>query len=136
MLSKKKLDMFDYAWTELDLDLVADFINTPNIFNPLEDKIEIELENRGLRELCLMTDPDYIYFAAKLLLNVELHPLQCAILKQVWTHSFPMMIINRGGGKTFMMAVYLLLRAILFQGIRAIIAGAAFRQAKFVYDYM
>ncbi len=83
-----------------------------------------------------MRDPEYLHFAAKILLGIELLPFQIAILKELWIRPFPMLIMTRGGGKSFLLAVYALLRGILEQGCKIVIVGAAFRQAKVIFEYM
>lgn len=136
IFSDKQLDKFSYAWTGLNLELVQDLLTTKNFFNILEGQTEIELANKGLREIYLMYQPEYLYYTARILLNIELYPIQCAVLEMMWRHPFPMIIGSRGFSKTFLLAVYLLLRAILFPGTNAVVAGSAFRQSKFVYDHV
>lgn len=122
------------AWTglnkkEIDAVLTADF-------NPLMKRNEIELEHPGLRELYLMSQcPEYIYFACKTLLNLDITPMQACILHSLWTHPFPMLIGSRGLSKSFSLAVYSLLRAALIQGTKIVCVGAAFRQSKVLYNY-
>lgn len=136
IFTDKPLSKFDYAWTNLDLDLVQDLLTTKDFFNILEGQTEVELANVGLREIYLMYQPEYLYYTARILLNIELYPIQCAVLEMMWRHPFPMIIGSRGFSKTFLLAVYLLLRAILFPGTNAVVAGSAFRQSKFVYDHV
>ena len=83
-----------------------------------------------------MRDPKYLHFAAKVLLGIELLPFQVAILKELWIRPFPMLIMTRGGSKSFLLAVYALLRALLEQGCRIVVVGAAFRQSKIIFEYM
>lgn len=126
----------EYGFTGLDIDKVIQYLNSPNVYNPLDGRSTPELEHKGLREIYLMYDPEYMYYTVKTLLNVELTPIQCCTLKEFWTHAFPMLIGSRGFSKSFLLAVYSLLRAVLFQGTKIIITGAAFRQSKYVYDYI
>lgn len=67
---------------------------------------------------------------------MELAPFQGVILDTLWNKTFPILLMTRGGGKTFMLAVYSLLRAILFQGSKIVIVAASFRQSKLVFDYI
>lgn len=62
-----------------------------------------------------------------------LEPFQSACLQILWTKKFPMMIMTRGGGKTFLLALYALLRCILVPGSKIVIVGAGYRQAKLVF---
>lgn len=65
-----------------------------------------------------------------------LRPFQCVMLDMLWYKKFPMVLACRGAGKTFMLAVYALLRAILIPGSKIVIAGAGYRQAKLVFRYI
>jgi len=62
-----------------------------------------------------------------------LEPFQAACLQILWTKKFPMMIMTRGGGKTFLLALYALIRCILVPGSKIVIVGAGYRQAKLVF---
>ena len=67
---------------------------------------------------------------------LELLEFQQVILETLWNKKFPMLIMTRGGSKTFLLAVYSLLRAILHQGSKIVVMGAGFRQAKHVFRYI
>lgn len=67
---------------------------------------------------------------------MELAPFQSVILQTLWDKTFPILLMTRGGGKSFMLAVYCLLRAILVQGSKIVIVAASFRQSKVVFDYI
>lgn len=67
---------------------------------------------------------------------LDLAPFQSVVLDTLWHKTFPMLLMTRGGGKTFMLAVYSLLRAILCQGSKIVIVAASFRQSKLVFDYI
>lgn len=64
---------------------------------------------------------------------LQLLEFQQVILQTLWYKKFPMLIVSRGGSKTFLLAVYALLRAILIPGSKIVICGAGFRQAKLVF---
>lgn len=80
--------------------------------------------------------PEYLGFVTKYFLGIELAPFQCAIIYDMWTHPFPMLIGSRGLGKSFLLSVYAILRALLIPGTKVVIVGAAFRQSKFLFEYM
>lgn len=126
----KPHSVFDNAWLGLG------DISHLQLSNPLLNRTQKDIDNPGLGELRLMMHPDYLYFAAKHLLNVELLPIQSLIMKELWTRPFPMLIASRGFSKTFSTAVLALLRCILVPKTKIVIAGAAFRQSKFVFEYM
>ncbi len=67
---------------------------------------------------------------------LELAPFQSVILRTLWDKTFPILLMTRGGGKTFMLAVYSLLRAIMVPGSKIVIVAASFRQSKLVFDYI
>ena len=110
-----------------------------DILKPREE----DFEKWGITPLRVMNDVDYIGYACKVFLNVDLLPVQCVILQEMWDKTFPMYIASRGFGKSYLMAVYCLLKMILTPaakaggaGVKIIIVGAAFRQAKVIFEYM
>jgi hypothetical protein len=58
------------------------------------------------------------------------------MLQMLWSKKFPMILATRGAGKSFILALYALLRAILIPGSKIVICGAGFRQAKLVFKYI
>lgn len=81
-----------------------------------------------------MLDIKYIGWTAKVMLNLDLFPIQIATIQIMWNTPFPMLIACRGGSKTFMLAVYALLRAVLDPGTKIVIVGAGLRQARLVFN--
>jgi len=113
-----------------------------NFEDILKPSIE-DIQYWGITPLRIINDIDNISYACKILLNVELLPQQCVILQEMWLRSFPMYIATRGYGKSYLMAVYCLLKMILTPpskaggaGAKIVIVGAAFRQAKVIFEYM
>tara|TARA_S200002703_G_scaffold20667_2_gene16992 strand:+ start:7242 stop:9137 length:1896 start_codon:yes stop_codon:yes gene_type:complete len=84
----------------------------------------------------LLRDPKYVGATCKLLFNIELHPMQCVILQEFWNRPFPMYIASRGWGKSFLLALYAVLRCTFHPGTKIVIVGAAFRQSKIIFEYM
>ena len=118
------------AWLNIEVD-------ESKIFNPME----FVLEGAGRDELLeriawLMMRPEYFSFACKYILNIELSPFQALILHEVWNRKFPMLIGSRGMGKSFLLSVYPLLRALFMPRRKIIVVGAAFRQSKVLFEYM
>lgn len=127
---KKKFD-FDDAWLGLgDLNQII----IPK--NPMIHRTEKEIENPDLHLLRLLRSPKYIGSMVKLLLNIELHPIQIAIIQEFWIRAFPMYIASRGWGKSFLLALYCVLRCAFFPGTKIVVVGAAFRQSKIIFEYM
>ena len=106
------------------------------IDNPLIGRDGGDIERPDLHLLRIMRDPDYFFFTCKHLLNVELLPIQCAILKELWVRPFPMFVASRGFGKSFMLALYSVLKCALIPETKIVVVGAAFRQSKVVFEYM
>lgn len=117
----------DYSWLELD--------EIPErLYNPLDD---FDFENDPLDSLAeVLCDSQYLHFAAKSLLNIDLLVYQTVILDTLWHKRLPMLIGTRGLGKSFMLAVYALLRMIFHPGCKIVIVGSGFRQAKNIFDAM
>ena len=67
---------------------------------------------------------------------LRLLPFQMVMLNMLWYKKFPMIIACRGAGKTFMLGLYCLLRAMLVPGSKIVICGAGYRQAKLVFKYI
>ena len=124
-------NIFDDAWLGLG-DLTK--IVIPK--NPMIHRSEKEIENPDLHLIKILRDPRYIGSTCKLLFNIELHPIQVAILQEFWIRAFPMYIASRGWGKSFLLALYCILRCSFFPGTKIVVVGAAFRQSKIIFEYM
>jgi hypothetical protein len=134
MFENTSLEYEDLGWTGLTKSEIKTILDSG--YNPLGDRTEIEKDNPGLREYMLMSRAtEYMYFAARILLNKEISPMQACILHCLWTHSFPQLIGSRGLGKSFLLAGYAVLRAAIMQGTKIVCVGAGFRQSKFIHAY-
>ena len=114
------------AWLNINVD-------DSKIVNPFSVPTEEEFTTKLT---WLMSNPDYFSFICKEILNIEILPTQALMLKEVWNRKFPMLIASRGFGKSFILSVYAILRALLMPGRKIIIVGAAFRQSKILFEYM
>ena len=131
MSDTQQKKIFEDAWLELgDLSL----IQTPG--NPMIHRLKKDIENPDLHLLRLLRNPKYIGTTCKILFNIELHPIQIAILQEFWNRPFPMYIASRGWGKSFLLALYSVLRCTFYPGTKIVIVGAAFRQSKIIFEYM
>lgn len=106
------------------------------INNPLFGRSKEDIENPDLHLLRFLSDPKYFGSTCKLLFDIELHPIQIAILQEFWIRPFPMFVASRGFGKSFLMALYCTLKCILVPGTKIVVVGAAFRQSKILFEYM
>jgi len=117
------------AWLNLS-------VSDDKIINPF-DRLRTDDPDEFYKRLtCLFMNPDYFSFICKHVLNVELLPMQALILREMWVRKFPMLVGSRGLGKTFLLSLYCILRAALMPGRKIVVVGAAFRQSKFLHDYM
>lgn len=131
MKNTKKNSIYDDAWLGLgDLDKLI----LPD--NPLFGRTKEDIERPDLHLLRHLRNPKYFGTTAKLLFGIELHPIQVALLQELWTRPFPMFIASRGFGKSFSLALYSMLKCILVPGTKIVIVGAAFRQSKVIFEYM
>jgi len=93
-MAKKLITNFDDAWLGLgDLDSLS--ITDNRLLNRSED----EIEKPDLHLMRLFLNPKYLGSTVKLLFDIELHPIQIAILQEFWVRPFPMFIASRGFGK-------------------------------------
>ena len=131
METKLSKSYFDNAWLKLgDVDklIITD--------NPLIHRSKQDIENPDLHLLRLLRDPKFFGATCKLIFNIELHPIQISILQEFWNRPFPMFIASRGFGKSFILALYSVLKAVFNPGTKIVIVGAAFRQSKVIFEYM
>ena len=118
------------AWLGIEVD-------ESKLFNPMDFVFDDEDKDKLLERIAwLMMRPEYFSFACKYILNIELSPFQALILNETWNRKFPMLIGSRGMGKSFLLSVYPLLRALFMPRRKIIIVGAAFRQSKVLFEYM
>lgn len=130
-MAKKIITNFDDAWLGL-----GDLSELSLIENKLLNRSEDEIEKPDLHLMRLFLDPRYLGSTVKLLFGIELHPIQIAILQEFWVRPFPMFIASRGFGKSFLMALYCVLKCTFNPGTKIVVVGAAFRQSKLVFEYM
>lgn len=104
--------------------------------NPLLVNLPDYIDDPTLEFIQVMKQPENFYFTCLHLFNIKLHPIQIAVLQELWIRKFPMLIATRGFGKSFLLSIYALLRAIFNQGCKIVVVGAAFRQSKILFEYM
>lgn len=68
-------------------------------YNPLVIRDNLFNDYPGLLEIDILRRPEYLGYAVWLLMGVRLLPFQMAIMYNLWTHAFPMLLMTRGGGK-------------------------------------
>lgn len=104
------------------------------LINPLVDITEQEREKDELTEFYKLCNPFYSpVFGMKYLLGAKLFPFQMSMLLAMLRHKFPLLLLTRGGGKTYILATYALYHAIMFPYTRVILVSASFRQSKLIF---
>jgi len=101
----------------------------------LHDKKQYPYIVNRVADICLTKFVELI-FRNKFGDPLRLQPFQSVMLDMMWNKKFPMALACRGAGKTFMIAVYCLLKTLLIPGSRVVIVSGGFRQAKFTFQYM
>lgn len=117
-------------WMEIGDVRELQLVN-PLLYSPWDDKDKM-VENI----VELSRNDDYLHFVTKYILNIDLLPIQCVMLKMLWHKPLPMLLASRGLGKSFILAVYIVLRMILHQGCRICVTGASLRQSMILYEYI
>ena len=127
-MAKSKLKTIDEAWLGLD-SIETEFFNPMSILSVSDDDFNLKLA-------WLMTRPEYLSFITNEILNIQLLPSQSLFLQEIWNRKFPMLIASRGFGKSFMLSLYAVLRALILPRRKVVVVGAAFRQSKVLFEYM
>jgi hypothetical protein len=127
-MAQTKLKTIDEAWLGLD-HIDTDIFNPTSILRSSDDDFHLRLT-------WLMSKPEYFCFLCEHILNIHLLPSQALFLNELWSRKFPMLIASRGFGKSFMLSLYAILRALLLPNRKVVIVGAAFRQSKVLFEYM
>ena len=115
---------------------IGDISQYDNLEGPLCEPLFTDPETYPDKLFDVLLNPEYIGWVSKEFLNVEVAPIQSVILNELWNRPFPMLIGCRGMGKSFVLALYCMLKAFLQQGIKIVVVGAAFRQSKVLFEYM
>jgi len=107
----------------------------------VEDIKQIFHEAGPFEGLYHMASFNMAWFVEKVFNNQQGKPLRLESFQQVmfdllWYKKFPMLLAARGAGKTFILALYALVVAILKPGSKIVIVGSGFRQAKLVFKYI
>lgn len=126
---KNNLKNIDEAWLNLD------DIKKEDLINPFE-MVSFNDEDYHLRLIWLMTRPEYFSFLCKHVFNINILPSQALFLCEMWNRKFPMLIASRGFGKSFILSLYSMIRALLLPDRKVVVVGAAFRQSKVLFEYM
>lgn len=117
------------------------------IYCPPNYKFEIEDVNQKIKEiegvLDVKTSQILLYkflrhnlrFFCQIFLNIELDPYQEILLKGALNRNFSLYVLTRGGGKSFLMGVFVILHSLFEHNSQIIISGPTFRTSKFIFEY-
>ena len=120
-----------------DYDWMKNLPPKRELINPLLDVQENEREKDELTEFYKLCNPFYSpAFGIKYLMGVKLFPFQMSMIQAMLRHKFPLLLLTRGGGKTYILATYALYHAIMFPYSRIILVSASFRQSKLIFQEM
>lgn len=120
-----------------DYDWMKGLPNKRDLINPLLDVREDEREADELTEFYKLCNPFYSpAFGIKYLMGVKLFPFQMSMIQAMLRHKFPLLLLTRGGGKTYILATYALYHAIMFPYTRIILVSASFRQSRLIFQEM
>ena len=97
----------------------------------LYDNIDVIMDQGSEMVELYRNDP---VIAAHDLLKVDLAPIQRIILRDMWFKNFAIVVMGRGLGKTYMLAVNAVLHSLLYPGYRVGLISSSFRQAKYIFS--
>ncbi len=114
----------------------------PKYYKPLTDVnsqfklLEGELDDYQAKLTLAQFLHRNLKFTVHLLSGVSLYPDQVITLRGMLTRNYSLNIWSRGGGKSFLTAVYCILQAIFYPNSQILLAGPTFRTARFVFNYI
>lgn len=140
MRKKKDQDtslLTDEEFEQEEWDLIHLELDHRNIKidNPFDHLTHHELSHPDEHLLSLLMKPEYFGWTCKTLFNIDLLPMQDAVLRELWYRPFPILCGSRGFSKTWSLGLYAILRALLLPGRKIVMTGAGFRQSKLIFGY-
>ncbi len=118
-----------------DYHCLRNIPDSDTLINPLLDILPHEREQDELTEFYKLSNPFYSpVFGIKYMLGIDLFPFQMSTILAMLKHKFPLLLMTRGGVKTFILAVYALYHAIMFPYSRIILVSATFRQSRLIFQ--
>lgn len=117
------------------LDHYLDVPSPKLLINPLIDVPERLLEDNPMTEFYKLGNQFYSpEFGVRYIMGCNLYPFQMSMLRAVMNHKFPMLLLTRGGGKTFKLAIIAVYHAIMHPNCRIVLISGTFRQAKLIFQ--
>jgi hypothetical protein len=124
-----ELQQIKDAWLNIDIE-------DKYIQNPIKHIPEAAYDEPYVFLTYMMSRPQYIGAFVKYIMGITILPYQMVFLRELWESKFPIFIASRGASKSWILALYCLLRAVFIPGRKIVICGSSFRQSKVVYEYM
>jgi hypothetical protein len=101
----------------------------------MQDEKTLNEEQRKMLEFFLQNpDVSCQYLVVRNDKPCRLAVHQRLIIKGLWSHQFNLLILTRGGGKTFLLAMYCMIKALLLPREKCVIASSSYRQSQFTFD--
>lgn len=97
-------------------------------------KLEGELEDEQAKITLIDFLRANLGFTVELLMGIKLFPYQEIILKGWFKRNFSMAIISRGGSKSFLAAIFILLYCVFEPNTKVLIAGPTFRTSRAIFS--
>lgn len=110
--------------------------NVSGLPNPLVPVTDFDREYPHYHVLKVLRDPEYFPLTCKLLYDIDIEAFQHVVLKVLSSKHMILMVACRGGGKSFLLALFAHLKMLFHQGWRIVVVGSAFRQSKVIFEYM
>ena len=126
--NETQLRQIEDAWLGIDIP-DEDIFDPSSIIEPDDPEIHLKIT-------WMLTKPEYFSFLCSQILNIDILPSQSLMLHEMWNRKFPMLIASRGFGKSFILSLYSIIRALILPNRKIVIVGAAFRQSKVLFEYM
>lgn len=127
------------------IDQLDKLINVPELLTHPFSKGKFgaySLDRPDLALLKVLSDPEYFSFACYHLFSLtggekplRLDNFQCVVLQEFWWRQFPMLVCTRGFSKSFLLALYIILRLTFQPGCQMAIVAKTLRQAQLVWNY-
>ena len=100
------------------------------------------LDKPDLTLLRCMRNPEFFGFTCWNLFRLpdgkplRLMPFQAVVLHELWHRQMPMLVASRGAGKSFILALFLLLKLTFCQGTQVVVVSRTLRQSKVIFEYV
>jgi len=134
-MKKRKQDIRVFpSLKKLDLPWAFDF-NNPELISSIPKPINPDVCYDAKTEFATMCQQN-LWWMSKYVLGIDLAVFQLAILKEMFTHPFLLNVSSRGASKSFICAVYALMKALLQPNCKIVMVGSCWRQAKVIFDYV